>query len=190
MKVAIYTRVSTKEQNINTQLQNCESYCKYRKQEIYKIYKDIGESGKKSSRPQFDIMLKDMRHNKFKTVIVYKLDRIGRSLPHLISLFEEFKKRGVSFTSTTQNIDTETPEGRMFMNMMMVLSEYERELTVDRVKEGLVRAKKEGKILGRPKVKINKYEIMRLREDGVSLRKIAEKLELSLGVVQRCLKKE
>ena len=189
MKVAIYVRVSTKDQNIDTQINNCENYCVYQKHKIFKIYKDIAESGKKHSRPAFDIMLSDMRKNKFKGIVVYKLDRIGRSLSHLITLFEEFKNREIAFTSTTQNIDTGTPEGRMFMHLMMVLAQYERELTVDRVMAGLLRAKKEGKILGRPKNKINKYEIMRLKNEGLSFRKIAVQLEISLGAVQRCLKK-
>jgi len=188
MKVAIYTRVSTKEQSVEMQILKCKSYCEYSKHEVYKIYKDIAESGKKESRPAFDEMLKDMRKGKFKGLVVYKLDRMGRSLAHLISLFEEFKRRDIEFISVTQNIDSSTPEGKLFMRIMMIMSEYERELTVNRVIDGIARAKREGKTLGRPKVKLNKYEVIRLKKEGMSYRKIAEKLELSLGVVQRTIK--
>jgi DNA invertase Pin-like site-specific DNA recombinase len=78
----------------------------------------------------------------------------------------------------------------MFMRMMMVLSEYEREMTVDRVKAGLERAVRQGKTLGRPKNVIDKYVVLRLKSEGMSLRKIALNLNLSVGAVQRCIKKE
>lgn len=189
MKVAIYTRVSTDQQNVQMQLDRCSEYCKYQKHDIYETYTDIAESGKKESRPAFDKMLHDMRKGKFKAIIVYKLDRLGRSLAHLIQLFEEFAKRGVGFISVTQNIDSSSPEGKMFMRMMMVLSEYERELTVGRVKDGIARAKRQGKVLGRPKRKVNEYQIKRLYSEGMSYRNIAKEVGVSLGVIQRCIKK-
>jgi len=134
-------------------------------------------------------MLKFMRRYRFHAICVYKIDRIGRSLPHLVNLFEEFRSKSVHFMSVSQNIDTTTPEGRMFMNLMMVLAQYEREMTVDRVKAGLARAVREGKVLGRPKSKVNAFEVVRLRGAGFSLRDIANKLNCSLGTVQRCIKK-
>ncbi len=170
------------------QVDKCVAYCEYSTHEVYKTYKDIAESGKKESRPAFDEMLIDMRKGKFKGVVVYKLDRMGRSLPHLISLFEEFTKRNIEFISVTQNIDSSTPEGKMFMRIMMIMSEYERELTVNRVNDGIARARREGKTLGRPKVKVDKYLILRLKNRGISYRNIAERLGLSLGVVQRTIK--
>ena len=91
-----------------------------------------------------------MRNKKFDCIIVYKLDRIGRSLAHLIKLFEEFRTKGINFISVTQNINTTTPEGRMFLHLLMVLAEYERELTINRINSGLDRAKAKGIKLGRP----------------------------------------
>jgi len=76
---------------------------------------------------------------------------LSRFTAHLLKLFEEFKKRNIAFTSATQNINTISPEGRMFLRMLMILAEYERELLIDRTNAGLARAKKEGKTLGRPK---------------------------------------
>tara|TARA_Y100000310_G_scaffold297318_1_gene330214 strand:- start:40 stop:615 length:576 start_codon:yes stop_codon:yes gene_type:complete len=151
MKVAVYCRVSTRDkQDITTQQTFLEEYAEREELEVYKIYLDIGESGSKDSRPQFDLMLSDMRIKQFKGILVYKLDRIGRSLQHLINLFEEFKNRGIEFISATQNINTITPEGKMFLRMLMVLAEYERELIVNRINVGLTRARKQGKTLGRP----------------------------------------
>lgn len=160
MKVAIYYRISTRDkQDIGMQQNAVREYCerttieinnKKEPLEIYKEYSDIGESGKKESRPQFDLMLQDMRDRKFNCIVVYKLDRIGRSLSHLIKLFEEFKSKNIQFISITQAINTTTPEGRMFLHILMVLAEYERELTLSRIVSGLDKAKKEGIKLGRP----------------------------------------
>jgi len=152
MEIAIYTRVSTRDkQDINTQIEFLKEYCERNNYEITETFQDIGESGSKDSRPQFDIMLRKVRSGEIKSILVYKLDRIGRSLQHLINLFEEFSKKGINFISATQNINTVTPEGKMFLRMLMVLAEYERELIVDRINAGLKRARKQGKTLGRPK---------------------------------------
>lgn len=150
MLTAIYCRVSTKDkQSVRTQQQYLKDYAARESLEIYNVYSDVGESGSKDSRPQFDIMLRGMRDKKFKAILVYKLDRIGRSLSHLVKLFEEFSKRDIHFISATQNINTSTAEGEMFRNMLMVFADYERKLTVSRIKDGLERARKEGKPIGK-----------------------------------------
>ena len=150
-KVALYIRVSMADQNIETQKIALEDYCKRMDFEITDTYQDNGFSGKTDKRPQFERLLSDMRANKVSCVLVYKLDRIGRSLKHLLNLFEEFKNHGVEFMSLTQNINTNTPEGKMFWQMLGVFAEYEREMIVARTKSGLERARKQGKTLGRPK---------------------------------------
>ena len=148
----VYYRVSTSDkQNIGMQQKAIRDFCLREGFEIYKEYSDVGQSGKKESRPAFNKLLEDMRARKFNCVIVYKLDRIGRSISHLLKLFEEFKVKKINFISTTQNINTTTPEGRMFLHLLMVLAEYERELTISRINSGLDRARAEGKRLGRPK---------------------------------------
>jgi len=121
------------------------------------------------SRPAFNKMLENVRTRKINCVLVYKLDRIGRSLQHLLNLFEEFKNRRVEFISLTQNINTSTPEGKMFLRMLMVLAEYERELIVSRINSGLdrARARSEGKTLGRPNGSKDKK---RRRKSGYLLR--------------------
>jgi len=152
-RVAIYARVSSNDQNTETQLLPLREYCKRTECEVVDEYVDHGFSGKDDKRPEFERMIFDMRSGKFENIVCYKLDRIGRSLKHLLNLFEEFQNRKIGFVSLSQNIDTSTPEGRMFLKMLMVLAEYERELIVSRTMEGLRRAKKQGKTLGRPKGK-------------------------------------
>lgn len=150
MKVAAYCRVSTRDkQDITVQELYLKDYAERNGLEIFKTYSDVGESGSKDSRPQFDLMLNDLRAGAFKGILVYKLDRIGRSLSHLVRLFEEFKAKRIEFVSATQNINTATPEGRLFLHMLMMFAEYERELTIDRINDGLDKAKKQGKKLGR-----------------------------------------
>jgi len=140
MKIAIYCRVSTEEQDADKQESICLDYCKKMDWEVFKIYKDV-ISGATSSRPQFNLLLEDMRKNKFDCIMVTKLDRLGRSLQHLLSLFNEFSVRGVQFIATTQNIDTTTPGGRLQMQIMGAFAEFERNIISERTKEGLKRRK-------------------------------------------------
>ena len=148
--VVLYARTSTADQTTETQLIALDEYCSRMKYVIKDRYVDNGFSGKDDKRPEFERLLNDIRDNRVSCVVVYKLDRIGRSLQHLLNLFEEFKNQGVEFISITQNINTQTPEGKMFWQMLGVFAEYERELIVARTKAGLHRAVRQGKILGRP----------------------------------------
>ena len=149
MKSCIYLRCSTQEQDLGMQEEAIKRYCEANSIIPLRTFKDFGVSGSKESRPEFDLMLNSLRQKEFDCIIVYKLDRIGRSLSHLVKLFEEFKAKKINFISVTQNLNTSTPEGRMFLQMLMVLAEYERSLTIKRVVDGLARAKAEGKKLGR-----------------------------------------
>ena len=135
-KVAIYIRVSTELQTTVNQEQFVKDYVTRLGHTIFDIYRDI-YTGTKDSRPRFDDLMADMRSHKFDAVAVYKLDRIGRSVKHLLQLFEEFDKHKVDFISCTQNIDTSTPEGRMFLRMLMIMAEYEHDLLVCRINDTL-----------------------------------------------------
>jgi len=137
------------DQNLETQLVPLRDYCQRMSYQIVREYVDTG-SGKDLKRPQFERLLADVRAKKVEGVVVYKLDRIGRSLKHLLNLFEEFRNSGIEFISLTQNINTNTPEGKMFWQMLGVFAEYERELIVARTNAGLARAVRQGKKLGRP----------------------------------------
>jgi len=137
MKVAIYVRVSTEQQDTKPQIDLCKAACERLGHEIYKIYSDDAVSGTKTSRPSFDEMLKDMRDYKFNCVMVTKLDRIGRSLQHLLSIFNEFNVKGVHFIAVTQNIDTTSSAGKLQMQIMGAFAEFERNIISERTKEAL-----------------------------------------------------
>ena len=136
MKVAIYTRVSTDDQNPETQKQMIIDYCKREEHEIIGLYQDV-YSGAKDSRPEFDRLLYDMRRRRFQVIVVYKLDRIGRSLQHLLQLFQEFRNRNIDFISVTQSINTDTPEGELMLRVLMLLADYERKLIISRTRDTL-----------------------------------------------------
>jgi|TARA_Y100000310_G_C20547008_1_gene746088 site-specific DNA recombinase len=143
MKVAIYCRVSTEDQDNDKQERINRDYCKVHNYEIIKVYKDV-ISGSTSLRPSFNQLLEDMRSRKFDCIIVTKLDRMGRSLKHLLSLFDEFQLKGIHFIASTQHIDTSTSSGRLQMQIMGAFAEFERSIISERTKEGL-KKRKEGK---------------------------------------------
>lgn len=144
MKVAIYVRVSTDKQDYDSQIKACERYCEMQGHEVYKVYRDV-YTGKEITRPAFQDMLVDMRRYKFKGVVCTKLDRVGRSLKHLINILEEFQNKGVEFIAVTQNIDTTTSSGKLQMQILGAFAEFERNLISERTKEGLVGNKRVGK---------------------------------------------
>jgi DNA invertase Pin-like site-specific DNA recombinase len=147
MKVAIYVRVSTDRQDYDKQIESCKRYCEMQGHDVYKIYSDI-YTGKEISRPAFQELLNDMRLYKFKAVVCTRLDRVGRSLKHLINILEEFQNKGVEFIAITQNIDTTTSAGKLQMQILGAFAEFERNLISERTKEGLkgnVRVGKRGK---------------------------------------------
>lgn len=144
MKVAIYCRVSTEEQKLDNQYMLCKDFVDRNSHVVYNDYFDV-ISGSKDSRPAFNELLVDMRLNKFDGIVVSKLDRLGRSLRHLLSLIEEFTSKGVHFMSVTQNIDTSSSAGRLQLQIMGAFAEFERNLISERTKEGLKGNKKVGK---------------------------------------------
>lgn len=148
MNVAVYARVSTQDQSLDVQLDSCAEYCRARGWE-YNTYKEI-ISGAKSSRPELDKMLQDIRCNKYNSVLVWKLDRLGRSTIHLIQLIEEFRNRNVDFIAVTQGINTKDPMGRFFLTVMAGIAELEREFIKERTIKRLASLKAAGKKLGRP----------------------------------------
>ena len=137
MKVALYCRVSTEEQNTEHQEKALRKYCEAHGHEIFKVYSDV-ISGTKSSRPAFNQLLVDMRQFKFNAIAVVKLDRLGRSLQHLLSLIEEFKNKGVHFIAVDQNLDTSTSTGILILQVIGAIAEFERNLISERTKAALV----------------------------------------------------
>ena len=166
MKVVIYCRVSTNDQNLDNQLLELRDYCKRNNYEIVGEYCDK-ISGTKTSRPELDRMLQGMRSKNFNSVIVWKFDRLGRSTAHLLQVLEEMKNKNIRLIATSQSIDTDTAMGKFFFTILSGFAEMEREIITERINLGLTRAKKEGKKLGRP---VGSKDIKYRKKSGYHLR--------------------
>lgn len=181
MRVAIYVRVSTEEQNLDNQINQLSSYCERMNYSVFKIYKDK-ISGSKESRPEFNELMDDSRKKLFDAVICWKLDRLGRSLKHLISIVEEWKSKGIDIVCYTQNIDTTTPNGKLMFHIIGAFAEFEREMIRERTKAGLQRAKKEGKKLGRPRTSsYHKKRVIEIYKEEQSINATSKRVNLSYG---------
>ena len=147
----IYCRVSTKEQTTLNQELILKEYCIRNNIEIFKIYVDEGVSGSKTSRAGLDSMLQDMRQKYFNALIIWKLDRLGRSVQHLLQILEELNNKEVRLICVDMGMDTSTPQGKFFFTIIGAVAELERGMIIERIHAGIVRAKKQGIHTGRPK---------------------------------------
>jgi DNA invertase Pin-like site-specific DNA recombinase len=148
-KAAIYARVSTQEQTVEQQFVNCRKYC-VAQEWAYDEYAEVGVSGSKTSRTELDRMLQRMRAGEYQAVVVWKLDRLGRSTIHLLQLLEEFRNRGVQLLVTTMGLNTDRPEGRFFFSVIAAFAELEREFIKQRVQASIDTKRANGIRLGRP----------------------------------------
>lgn len=187
MKIAIYARVSTDDQKADLQLDALKQYAKNRNVTVFKEYIDH-ISGAKASRPALDEMLADARRRKFDAVAVWKIDRLGRSVQHLLSVLTELQTLNIAFISLQEAIDTTTPAGRMVFTFLGAVAEFERAIIGERVKAGMLAAKKRGKNCGRPRADIDPDKIRELRSKNVSLRAIASMSGISHQTVLNILR--
>src|ERR1700745_687180 len=176
MRVAIYARVSTKDQSCDLQLRDLRAYCAARGFASVREFVDVGESGAKDSRPQLNELMAAARKRQFDVVMVWRFDRFARSTKHLLLALEEFRSLGIQFISYHENIDTSSPLGQALFTIVSAVAQLERDLIRERVSAGIPKARASGKQLGRPRRAVNHDEVWRLRSEGASLREIATKL--------------
>lgn len=187
-KVAIYARVSTsnKGQDLNTQLLPLKKYCKDKKRGIVQVYTDI-MSWAKESRPSLNSLLDDAKEQKFDTVLVFRFDRISRSTKQLIDLLEKFRKLNISFISLNENIDTTTPTGAMMFTIIAAFAKFERDIISERVKFWIQKARSNWKQIGRKKIDVNDDMVILHHNEGLSIRNIAQMMNISKSKVHRIL---
>jgi putative DNA-invertase from lambdoid prophage Rac len=189
MRVAIYARVSTVDQNCDMQLRELREYAARRGWEIGQEYVDTGWSGSKASRPQLDKLMRDAAEHRFDGVLVWKLDRFGRSVVNLSHQLEQLRSWGVRFVSTTQGLDTDhsNPTSSLLLHILAAVAEFEREMIRERVKGGMQAAKHRGAKFGRPKVLFDRAKVVKLRAKGLTERAIAAKMGVGNGTIHRIL---
>src|SRR5688572_21491672 len=181
MRAAIYARVSTSNhgQDIGMQTRELREYCWRRGLEIVGEYLDSGVSGAKDSRPELNRLIVDAKQRRFDAVCVWKLDRFGRSLRHLVNALADLESLGISFVSIKDNLDLSTPSGRLMFQIIGAMAEFERALIQERVRAGIRNARAKGRRIGRPRVAVDATTITHLRGSGASWRDVASELGLS-----------
>ncbi len=188
VNVALYARVSTKDQDPETQLQDLRRYAAARSFEVVGAYVDFGVSGRKERRPGLDRLMAAVRAREVDAVVVAAFDRFGRSLAHLVRSLEEFQHLGVGFVSLREQLDLASPTGRVMFAVIGAMAEFERELIRERIQAGLRRARGQGKRLGRPPRVFHRDRVLALHGAGKPMRAIAEELGVSRRTVQRVLR--
>jgi DNA invertase Pin-like site-specific DNA recombinase len=192
-RAAIYVRVSTAEQDTSLQETELREYVESRGWSCV-VYRDQGQSGAKNDRPALTALLNDLRRRKADVVVVWALDRLARSLKHLLTIAEECRLLGVDLVSLRQNIDTTLPAGRLTFAVLGAVAEFEREMLRERVKAGMAQARRVGKRVGRPALRQfapSEVETMRqLRSQGTSVRKLATDFQTTQWMAARLTAKD
>ena len=191
MKTGLYARISTTEktQDPELQLKDLRQYALARGWTIYSEYIDTC-SGAKDRRPELDRLLDDARKRRIDSILVWRLDRFGRSLKHLIVTLDELRQLGISFISYSENLDLSTSTGQLLFHLLGAFAEFERNLIRERVKAGMQNAKNKGKHVGRRSlIDIEFLKIVgSMQGRGMSLRQIAKELKVSKSLVHKTLK--
>ena len=189
-KVVIYARCSTvHDQNPEVQIKQLREYCGARGWEVTKEIMDHGYSGSSEKRPGLNEVLFLVRSKVVDVVCVVKLDRLFRSLKHLVTTLHEFEELRCEFVSISDNLDMTTAAGRLHFQILGAFGEFEKNLIRERTLAGLAYAVSKGKVLGRPKLNLDK-EIVKLRSEGRTYREIEKVLRCSSTVVKRAIRAE
>ncbi len=190
--VAMYARVSTDDQTVDGQLRDLREFAQHRGWHVprEREYVDVGISGAKDSRPAWNECWDSIQKGRVHILLVHALDRLGRSLPHLIKILGSFHERNVTLVSFRENIDLSTATGRMFTGLLALLSDYELSLIRERTRAGMRAAKARGSKIGKQKRFFDKKRATTLRDQGLGQIKIARELGIGVGRVNEWVKNE
>jgi DNA invertase Pin-like site-specific DNA recombinase len=187
-RAALYVRVSTPDQHVESQLYDLRELAAQRGFEVVHEYEDRGVCGKKARRPGLDALMADARRKKFSVVLVAAFDRIARSTRNFLQVVDELDSLGIEFVSRREGVATGDAMGRLFVTIISAIAELERSLVVERVKSGMRRARLEGRRIGRSRLDVNRQQVIKDRRSGMSLTQVAEKHNISRASVCRLMK--
>lgn len=188
--VAIYARVSTDEQSVEAQLRDLREFAQRRGWVVAKEFIDEGYSGAKDSRPAWNQCWDDVQKGRIDVLLVHALDRLGRSLPHLVKILTTLTDRRINLLSFRENVDLSTAAGRMMAGFFSVLAEYELSLIRERTRAGMRAARARGSQIGRRKNFFDKAKATALRDKGIGQIKIARELGVGVGRVNQWIHHE
>jgi len=189
-KTAIYARVSTPDQHIESQLYDLRKLAQQRAFEVVHEYQDRGISGSRARRPGLDALMSDARRGRFSVLLVSAFDRVARSTKNFLEVVDELNALGIEFVSAREGITTTGPMGRLFITLVGCFAELERSLISERIRAGMRRCQLEGKRLGKAPLQVNRAILLRDRERGLSLRQLAQTHKISKASVCRVLREE
>jgi DNA invertase Pin-like site-specific DNA recombinase len=170
------------------QLSALREYIERRGWQLAEEYIDEGISGSRERRPALDRLMVGAKRRAFDAVVVFRFDRFARSVSHLARALDEFRALGIEFVSLHEAIDTSTPMGRAMFHIAGAFAELEREIIRERVKAGLLNAKRRGRKVGRPRAVVNVQEVLERASRGFSGREIAKATSISEATVRRILR--
>lgn len=183
---AIYARVSTDKQKVDMQLNELRQFVARSGWKTYKEYIDQSFTGANTNRPAFLSMMEAARKRKFDVLVVWKLDRLSRSLKDLINTLDELGSCHIDFVSYDNNLDTSTPTGKLVFQIVGAVAEFEKDIIRERVIAGLANARLKGKRLGRPPKEEAIYEKAGImRSEGLAFRKIGKELGVDEGTIRK-----
>ena len=184
-RAALYARVSTPDQHVETQLYDLRKLAEQRGFEVSREYCDRGVSGSKARRPGLDALMADARRGEFSVLLVAAFDRVARSTKNFLEIVDELHEIGIEFISAREAIDTSGPMGRMFITLIGSIAELERCILAERIRAGMRRARMEGQRLGRAPLDIDHAALVCDRLAGMSLTNAARKYGVSRASVVR-----
>jgi DNA invertase Pin-like site-specific DNA recombinase len=187
-RAALYVRVSTPDQHVESQLYDLRELAAQRGFEVVHEYEDRGICGKKARRPGLDALMADARRKKFSVVLVAAFDRIARSTRNFLQVVDELDSLGIEFVSRREGVATGDAMGRLFVTIISAIAELERSLVVERVKSGMRRARLEGRQIGRARLDVDRRQVIDDRRSGLSLTQVAKKHGISRASVCRLMK--
>jgi DNA invertase Pin-like site-specific DNA recombinase len=190
MKAALYLRVSTDQQTVANQKRELEAVAERHGWTILGVYADEGVSGARSSRPALDKLMLAVARREVDVVAAWSVDRLGRSLPHLLHLLGEFQAKNVDLYLHQQGLDTRSPSGRAMFQMCGVFAEFERAILRERIRSGIARAKAQGRVLGRPRRALDLDLIRAQVAAGQSLKAIAAALKVPKSTLSGRLRQD
>jgi DNA invertase Pin-like site-specific DNA recombinase len=187
VRVALYARVSTEGQDPEVQLMALRAHSTQRGWPVVEEFVDRGVSGGKERRPALDRLMKRVWAGHVQVVLVWRFDRLARSVKHLVAALETFRSLHVEFVSLQEQLDTATPIGQAMFTIIGAMAQLERDIIRERIKAGLARAKARGIRLGRPRVPVVAAALLALRDQGLSVGAMARQLRCSRSTVRRYL---
>jgi len=189
-KVALYARVSTTDQSVDAQLNDLREYLRNRGWSNVQEFIDIGESGAKDSRPAWNQLWDAIRKRRINVLCVHALDRLGRSLPHLVKIISTLSEQNINLVSFRENLDLGTAQGRMLAGLFSVLASYELEMIRERTRAGMRAARAKGSQIGPRKRFFDKAKAAEMRDQGVGQIRIAKALGVGIGRVNEWARNE